>query len=135
MRQRRHPNGMASRSGERGEVTTVVLLVPVALCLLLIVVQAALVFHARSVVTAAATDAARATQMEGATATEGYAVADQLLADGSLLSEITVGVTRSGGRATVRIDAHVTSLIPGWTPTVSAHAEGPTEEFRPANAS
>ena len=132
MRQRRHKGGIGGDNRECGEVTTTVLLVPVALCLLLIVVQAALVFHARSVVTAAATDAARATQLEGATAADGRAVADQFLGSSSLLGATNITVARSGGRVIVDVDAQVTSLIPGWTPTVSAHAEGPAEEFRPA---
>lgn len=115
-------------------MTTTVVLVPVVLCLLLVVVQAALVFHARSTVTAAVTDAVRATQLEGATTADGHAVAAQLL-DDTLLNGTTIVVERVGGRASVHIAAHVTSLIPGWDPTVSANAEGPTEEFRPATAS
>ena len=116
---------------ERGEVTTAVVLIPVVLVMVMVVIQMALVFHARSVITAAATDAARAAQAEGGTEGDGQAVARQLLAGSeSLVSGTTIDVDRSSGRVAVTIDAHVVSLIPGWTLSISAHSEGPIEEFR-----
>ena len=110
------------------------ILIPVVLLLVMVVIQAALVFHARSIVTAAATDAARATQADGGTTTDGRTVAVQLL-DGSqhLLAHTDITVERVGNRVVVNVDARVTSLIPGWTPTVAAHIDAPTETFR-ANA-
>ena len=112
-------------------MTTAVVLIPVVLMMVMVVIQMALVFHARSVVTAAATDAARAAQAEGGTEGDGQAVANQLVAGSdNLLTTITIDVNRAGGRVAVTIDADVVSLIPGWTPSVSAHIEGPIEQFR-----
>ena len=116
-------------------MTVTVILIPVVLALVMVVIQAALVFHARSIVTAAATDAARAAQANGGTTTDGRVVAAQLL-DGSarLLEYTNVTVERAGDRVVVHVDAHVTSLIPGWSPSVSAHIDAPVEAFRPASS-
>jgi Flp pilus assembly protein TadG len=112
-------------------VTVTVILIPVVLLMVMVLLQAALVFHARSIVTAAATDAARAAQADGGTATDGRVVADQLLdGSGHLVIDPNVTVDRRGERVVVDITAHVTSLVPGWTPTVTAHADGPVETFR-----
>lgn len=109
-----------------------VILAPVVLFSSMVAVQAALVFHARAVVTAAAADAARTVQLEGGTAQDGHAVAEQLLGGSStLLVEPHVHIDENaGGHVTVQVTARVTSLIPGWDPTVNGHAHGVREEFK-----
>lgn len=120
------------RVDERGEVTATVILVPVVLILVMVVIQAGLTFHARSVVTAAATDAARTIQAEAGTEQDGRAVADQLLAGSAgLLVDPQVDVLAGGGEVEVVITAKVSSLVPFWDPTVQGRASGPIEQFRP----
>ena len=120
------------RDEDRGEVSTTVVLVPCVLVIIMAVIQAALVFQARSVVTAAAFDAARAVQVEGGQDADGLAVADQLLAGSDdLLTGPTVDIRSTpGGTVTVEVSAGVTTLLPGWRPRVSGRAEGVREAFR-----
>lgn len=111
------------------------ILIPVALLLAMLVIQTALVFHARNIVTAAATDAARAAQADGGTVDDGRAMAAQLLDDnGRLLDDEQVTVERSGDRVRAEVAATVVSLIPGWAPTVAASVDAPVETFRPTGA-
>ena len=65
--------------GGRGEVTGAVILLPLVVTMVFLVIHAALVYHARSIVAAAAEDAARAAQVEDGSAAEGRAVAGALL--------------------------------------------------------
>lgn len=107
------------------------LLTPVLLALVLVAVQAALVFHARSVVTAAAQDAARAAQRELGTEADGRAAAAALLGPSDqLLVAPSVVVERSADTVTVSVDSEVTSVVPFWTPSVHGSASGPVERFR-----
>ncbi len=108
------------------------ILIPVALLLAMLVIQTALVFHARNIVTAAATDATRAAQAHGSTVESGRGIAAQLLDDnGRLLENEQVTVEREGDRVRVEVTATVVSLIPGWSPTVTASVDAPVETFRP----
>ncbi len=107
------------------------LLTPVLLLLVLVAVQAALVFHARSVVTAAAQDAARATQRELGTEADGRAAAAALLdSSQQLLVAPTITIDRTTDTVTARVESEVTSVIPFWTPSVEGAASGPVEQFR-----
>ena len=56
-------------------MTGAVILFPLVVTMVFLVIHAALVYHARSIVAAAAEDAARAAQVEGGSAAEGQAVA------------------------------------------------------------
>jgi hypothetical protein len=121
----------AARS-DRGEVTGAVILLPVVVTMVFLVIQAALVFHARSIVAAAAADGARAAQAEGADAATGRAVALAVL-DGSttLIPDPVVTVSRSAADVRVTVSAPVRGPIPWFHPTVSASAGGPVERFVP----
>lgn len=120
---------------ERGEVTTTVLLVPIAMTLILVVVQAALVFHAQAIVDAAAQDGALAGQGEsGAEAVARTAVQSVIGTNaGNLLSDIDVSAHADPSRFSVTVRATVKSLIPGYSPTVSSTAVGPREAFIAVN--
>jgi Flp pilus assembly protein TadG len=109
-----------------------VLLLPVVVTMVFLVIHAALVYHARSVVAAAAQDAARVAQAEGGTAAGGRAVAEELLrgSDG-LLPAPSVQVDRSATAVTVIVSAQVRGPIPWLRPTVTASAGGPVERFVP----
>jgi Flp pilus assembly protein TadG len=97
-----------------------------------LVIQAALVYHARSVVAAAAEDAARAAQAEGGSADGGRAVAEGVL-NGSqgLLPTPSVQIERGATTVTVTVSGEVRGPIPWLHPTVTASAGGPVERFVP----
>lgn len=122
---------------ERGTSTaSFVILFPLFLFMFMGLVQWGLYFHARSQVTAAAQDAARATQGVDGTAEDGQAVASSLLADATgsgLLEDVTVDVTRADGVVRAQVDAQVRVLVPlpGFDIHVSGVSEGPSEDFQP----
>ena len=120
---------------ERGEVTTTVLLVPIAMFLILVVVQAALVFHAQAIVDAATQDGALAGQGElGADAVARAAVQSVIgTSAGNLLSDVEITAHADSSRFSVTVRATVKSLIPGYAPTISSTAVGPRETFIPVN--
>jgi Flp pilus assembly protein TadG len=119
-------------TGRRGEVTGAVILLPLVVTMVFLVIHAALVYHARSVVAAAAEDAARAAQLEDGTAADGRAVADALLRGSSeLLPDPVVSVERGATTVEVTVRATVRGPIPWLRPTVAASAGGPVERFIP----
>lgn len=113
-----------------------VILFPLFLVMFMALVQWGLYFHARSQVTAAAQDAARATQGVDGTVEDGRAVAEALLADATasgLLTDTTIDVTRANGTVRAQVDAEVSVLVPvpGFRVHVRGLSEGPAEEFLP----
>ena len=123
---------------QRGAATTVVVLIlPVVLLMVMLVVQFALAFHARQVVTAAAQDAAFAAtaadaQPDTATLTASHVMTT---AGTGLVHDVNVTVDDNGDRVHVDITAIVTSVVPGFDLTVTGTAECPTEKFRPQSSS
>ena len=105
---------------------------PVVLTLILVVVQVALSWHAKTMVDAAASDALVATQVDGGSPDAGRDAAADLLAGSTdqLLSEVDVAVTRTADTSTVRVQARVATVIPFLPVYVHASAAGPTEGFR-----
>lgn len=118
---------------ERGEVTTTVLVMPIAMLLIFVVVQAALVFHAQALVDAAAQDGAQAGQGILGTEEEIHSAVLSVVGEsaGNLLSNVDVSVQANPWRLSVTVQATVKSLIPGYKPTVSSIATGPREVFVP----
>lgn len=117
---------------DRGDVVPLVIVIGLATVMVFFVIQVALLFHARSVVTAAAQDGVRAAQVENATAADAQAAASQILAGSSaLLNNETVDVTTSGEFVTVTVTAEVSSVALGLTGPVTASASGVIERFRP----
>ena len=120
--------------GEQGDVAPQVILTPITVFLVLFVVQIGLAFHARTVVTAAAQDGARAVQVEGGTEADGRATINAVLSGSEkLLRNPTVEVSQTLEEVTVTVTAVVPSVVPFWTGTVTGTAVGPTERFRPQN--
>jgi Flp pilus assembly protein TadG len=118
--------------GDRGDVVGTVILLPVVVTMVFLVIQAALVYHARSVVAAAAEDAARVAQAEGGTEGEARAVAFEVLAGSSgLVPSPAVTVERTATAVDVRVTGIVRGPIPWLHPTVTAHAGGAVERFVP----
>ncbi len=127
------PRGSRSRvTDDRGDVAPMVIMFGLATVMVFFVIQVALLFHARSVVTAAAQDGVRAAQVENATAADAQDAASQILADSTaLLNNESVVVTPSGEFITVTVTADVTSVAFGLTGPVTASASGVIERFRP----
>jgi Flp pilus assembly protein TadG len=92
-------------------------------------IHAALVFHGRSVVAAAAQDGLRAAQIEGGTAADGRAAADQTLSLAPGLRNPSVNVNQTNDTVTVTVSAHVDTLLAEMFSTVSAEVTGPRERF------
>jgi len=105
----------------------------VALPLLVVtfmVTQAALVFHARSMALAAATQGANVARAYGSSLAAGKTKAESFLGVvGQGLKEPEVEVTTSGTDVTVTVRGHAPSVIPFMTFDVSQTASGPIERF------
>lgn len=124
---------------ERGSSTaSTVIAFPLFLFMFMALVQWGLYFHARSQVSAAAQDAARAAQGADGTVEDASAVAHGLLAQptgSGLLSAVTVDVTRTGGVVRAQVDADVRVLVPvpGFDVHVRGVSQGEAETFEPEN--
>lgn len=122
---------------ERGASTaSFVILFPLFLFMFMGLVQWGLYFHARSQVSAAAQDAARAAQGVDGTPEDGRTVATGLLADATrsgLLEDLVVNVTRTDGIVRAEVDADVRVLVPlpGFDVHVRGVSQGEAEEFEP----
>ena len=117
---------------ERGSVEAVIIF-PVAIVIILLLVQGALYFLGRAVAADAAQDGARAAAAYGATANMGSAAATSALRQlaGPLLAVTSVSSTRGVGQAQVSVSAHVETILPGLSIPVNASATSTVEVFRP----
>ena len=120
------------RRDEEGQ-TELVIVFPVAMLVILMLLQAALWFLGRSVAQDAAQDGARTAALLGGSAAAGEQAARSDLAQlaGPTLSSTSVNATRSAGVAQVTVSGRAESLVPGFSLTVSASAAQPVEKFRP----
>lgn len=128
------PRLARGRAGdERGEVTTTTLIFPALLFVILVSVQFALAYHAKSVLTAAAQDGARAAQAEGSTRQEGERAASEFVRANAarLVEDVDVTVAGDADAVTVVVRGEVSSVVPGLHLTVAGRASGPVERFRP----
>jgi hypothetical protein len=131
----RGPSG-ASVHGDGGSVTLGLAAVfPVCLALVLLVVQTALVFHARDIAQAAAQEGLRQARLYDGTADAGRHRAEGFLIQtggDDLLTNTKVTVSRDDESARVEVRGQALSLLPGLRPAVAAVAAGPVERFVPA---
>ena len=128
----------ASRARSRDEhgtasVAQVVLVAPALLFTLMLIVQFALMFHARNVAEQAAQEgAAAARRFDGTEAQAKNTTLEYLTALGTqTLKDRGVTVSRTGQSATVTVTGTVISLVPGVHVTVSESASGPVERYVP----
>jgi len=138
MTARGHDRTVAKRCrGDAGEVTSTVFVMPIVLFMIMVVVQMALTWHAKTVVDAAASDGLASAQVENGTDQAGIDAANNLLAGSSeqLLTDIDITVDRQAETTSVRIQARVTNVVPFAPIYVDATASGPTEHFRPGTGS
>ena len=122
------------RADERGEITSTTLVFPALLFVILVAVQFALAYHAKTVVTAAAQDGTRSAQAEGASPADGRAVAEAFVAENAsrLLDQVVVTVDADRDHVRVEVAGRVATVVPGLNLRVRGAASGPTERFVPA---
>lgn len=120
---------------ERGSVSIeMVILLPALFAVMFLGMQAALFYHARTIAIAAAQEGARAASGEDGSQVDGITAATGFITDAggdSVLPGATVTATRSVTTATVVIEAHSLSVIPGWSPVVRQSASLPVERLTP----
>lgn len=120
---------------ERGSLTLEAsILFPALLAIMLVGVQAAMWFHARSVAIGAAADGARAQSLERAVDGDGQAAALEFVSQAGG-EDVLRGVGASSRRSPTSVSVTVTgssmSLVPGWNPSVEQSATVPLERVTP----
>ncbi|WP_211340937.1 TadE family protein [Xylanimonas allomyrinae] len=106
---------------------------PAVLALMFLGIQSALYFHARTVALTAATEGVKAAAAEHGQAADGTATALAFVADAGgddVLPDAAATATTSATTATVQVTGHSMSVIPGWTPDITATATAPREALR-----
>ena len=123
---------MRRARGEDG-VSTIqyAVLMPVVIVVLMLIVQAGLLFHARQVAKAAAAEAVDAAQTPTASADDGERAARSFLAQSGNLEGLAVEVTRTPDVVTARVSGGAPQLVPGFAWRVTALATARTERFVP----
>jgi Flp pilus assembly protein TadG len=115
--------------GDRGDVSLqIVLLTPVVLFLVLVIVQAALWYHAVQLADNAAADGASTAARHGAASADGAAAIADFVSDSG--GRLVVG--QVSGDSTVMVataTVHVPHVIPGWPESVTRRATAPVERL------
>ncbi|MFE0178029.1 TadE/TadG family type IV pilus assembly protein [Streptomyces sp. NPDC059002] len=121
------------RSDRGAASTQLVLVVPALLMIALLVVQFALVWHARHIAQYAAQRALAVARTQGGTAADGQVQARRSLAalGSRVLTASSVSAERTAARTTVRVDGTVIRVfpVPGLVLHASGTASGPTEKI------
>jgi len=110
----------------------IVVLMPVMFLLMFVGMQAAMIYHARTVAIAAAQEGARAAAAQNGTAAAGHsAAATFVVAAGGegTLRDVTVTSNRTPTTVTVVVTGTILSVIPGWTPSITQSASAPVERL------
>lgn len=118
---------------ERGSVSIqLVILLPALFAVMFLGMQAALFYHARTVAIAAAQEGAKAAGGENGKEADGVQAAEAFIADAGgddVLTGATTTASRTGTTATVVVQGHSLSVIPGWSPVVRQVASVPVERL------
>ena len=118
------------RRDEHGSTSIqMVLLMPALFAVMLLGMQAALHYHARTLAIAAAQEGARAAGAQGGTKADGITTAMTYLAATAGDSLTVTGVigSRTATTATITVRGTALSVLPGWTPTITQSASVPVE--------
>jgi Flp pilus assembly protein TadG len=120
---------MASRDRGAGVVEFVIIALPL-LVVTFMVVQAALVYYARSTALAAATQGANAARAHNAPSDAGQSRVNNFLNQaGGGLRNHQFSLSRTDTDMTVTVTGNAVSVIPGFDFAVSQSASGPIERF------
>jgi len=109
-------------------------MVVLIMVLVTLVIQTALVQHARTVVDAAAADGLAAAQTDEGSSYDGEQAAERTLAGSRerLLTDVTITVDRNQNTTTVTVTGTVIRLVPFANPNIRSQVTGITERFRPS---
>jgi Flp pilus assembly protein TadG len=100
--------------------------------IVLLAVQGAFYFHARTIALAAAQEGARTAAELNATTRTGIDAATGFLTDTGgpdVMTGVHVDAARGPTTARVVVTGKSASLVPGWHPTVTVAAEAPVERL------
>ncbi len=118
---------------EQGSVSIqLVVLMPALFALMFLGLQAALIYHARTVAVAAAQEGARTAAAANGTLSQGTRAAAAFVATAGgddVLRTVTTSGTRTATTATVVVSGTALSVIPGWTPSISSQVAVPVERL------
>lgn len=118
---------------ERGSASIqLVILLPALFAVMFLGMQAALFYHARTVAIAAAQEGAKAAGGENGKEPDGVQAAEAFIAAAGgddVLTGATTTAHRTGTTATVVVQGHSLSVIPGWSPVVRQVASVPVERL------
>ncbi|HKA69278.1 MAG TPA: TadE/TadG family type IV pilus assembly protein [Actinomycetes bacterium] len=126
------------RDREGGDVALeMVLLAPIIIFMIFVVIQFALWYHARHVVTVAAQEGARVARASNTSAAaaeragrdRAYAFIDTI--GGSIVEDPNVVVNRGAATVTVRVTGTAIHIVPGLRLQVRGQSAGPVERFVP----
>ncbi|MBN9618318.1 MAG: pilus assembly protein [Actinobacteria bacterium] len=107
------------------------IVIPVVVIMTMIVVQFVMIYHARNVTEAAARDGLRVARGYQASAAQGKAAAEEYLTNVApkMLSNRNCSVQRSATTVAIVCRAHVSSVVPFGSFSVTERASGPVEVF------
>jgi Flp pilus assembly protein TadG len=111
-----------------------VILLPALFAVMFLGMQAALYYHARTVAIAAAQEGARAAGGEQGNEADGVQAATAFIDDAGgddVLSGVSTTATRTATTATVVVQGHSLSVIPGWSPVVRQASTVQVERLTP----
>ncbi|MBE1584586.1 TadE/TadG family type IV pilus assembly protein [Nonomuraea angiospora] len=117
---------------ERGSATLEAALVyPAVLLLVMLTMNTALWFHARTLAMAAAQEGLRAGRTHGSSPSAGQATAERFIREigGSFLTHPKVALTRDVDTLEVSVSGQAISLVPLLTLTVTQVARAPIEKW------
>ena len=126
------------RRRDRGDIALeLVLLTPIIAFMIFMVIQFALWYHARHVVTVAAQEGARAARAANTSATaaeqagrvRAYAFIDTI--GGPIVENPSVQVNRGVNSVVVQVSGNAVHIMPGLTLRVTGRSVGPIEQFVP----
>jgi Flp pilus assembly protein TadG len=109
-----------------------VVLMPALFALMFMGMQAALIYHARSIAIAAAEEGARAAGAQGGSVSGGTAAAAAFVASaggGDVLRSVSATGNRGTVTATVTVTGAALSVVPGWSPRITQSATVPVERL------
>jgi Flp pilus assembly protein TadG len=121
------------RRDERGSVSIeLVILLPALFAVMFLGMQAALVYHARTVAIAAAQEGARAAGAEQGREADGVGAANDFIAEAGgddVLTNTSTSADRTAAAATVTVTGFSLSVIPGWKVRITQSATVPVERL------
>lgn len=130
-RLRRRLNQVRATPDRGSAIVEAVIIIPVIVILSMFLIQFTLVWHGRHLAESAAQAAVTAASGYQSDSSRGQRSAQGLLDQvaPNLLTARTITVDRGAAVTTVRIDAHVLTVVPFASFRVTATASGPIEQF------